>query len=626
MPLDIRPSFQNLRNRILTICGGLLILIGSLGIIGWLTNSPTLLQISHDYPPIRMNAALGFILTGLGLIGIALNIKNLSLSTGIIIILMGYLTLMQYILGIDFGIDQLFIKSYLHLGTLPPGRPPPQVALSQILAGVAFILMPWRRQRQTIAVFIAIIALIIFCTGLLSTMGYVVGIKPTYGWGLLTQVSLLVAFGLIILGLGLNAPVWPKKPTGRVNVQKVRNSILAYTSIGAFTIAILAGVTAAMPIYVKFEKIERQDMQIFLRDKVLAIENLLNGYKEISIQIGNETNRVDLLEDLEIGKISLKTYREAMEGILKDALQFSKMLKGIIILDSKGEVIISKGARIPKEWWPNFATTKIGTNWGEIQIFDGRPFGVVSNPILGRKGDHIGTDLILFSLHDIIPLFQPMKEGWKKKESLSLGSIDMKGKIKLITTSPEKPLSIHEIVKPEPTQQIAVEKALKGETSILDSSEPSKRPLIVAFTPIPGTLWGALLTLPTEEFYFDVNKAFIIIFSLVLIFGLVGSLGTLIFLRPLAGGIILHASELERQIEDAKQAIKTLSGLIPICSICRKIREDDGYWKSLEEYIATHTEAMLSHGICQDCMKTNYPEEYAQIYPENKIKPTTKPE
>src|SRR3990167_7613835 len=119
MPLDIRPSFQNLRNRILTICGGLLILIGSLGIIGWLTNSPTLLQISHDYPPIRMNAALGFILTGLGLIGIALNIKNLSLSTGIIIILMGYLTLMQYILGIDFGIDQLFIKSYLHLGTLP---------------------------------------------------------------------------------------------------------------------------------------------------------------------------------------------------------------------------------------------------------------------------------------------------------------------------------------------------------------------------------------------------------------------------------------------------------------------------------------------------------------------------
>ncbi|GAB4547249.1 MAG: hypothetical protein Kow0063_41880 [Anaerolineae bacterium] len=51
-----------------------------------------------------------------------------------------------------------------------------------------------------------------------------------------------------------------------------------------------------------------------------------------------------------------------------------------------------------------------------------------------------------------------------------------------------------------------------------------------------------------------------------------------------------------------------LSGLLPICASCKKIRDDEGYWHSVEVYIRDHSEADFSHGICPDCMQKLYPD------------------
>lgn len=66
--------------------------------------------------------------------------------------------------------------------------------------------------------------------------------------------------------------------------------------------------------------------------------------------------------------------------------------------------------------------------------------------------------------------------------------------------------------------------------------------------------------------------------------------------------------KLIRELRDALQEVKTLSGLLPICSHCKKIRDDKGYWKKIETYIQEHSEARFSHGICQDCAKKYYPD------------------
>lgn len=59
----------------------------------------------------------------------------------------------------------------------------------------------------------------------------------------------------------------------------------------------------------------------------------------------------------------------------------------------------------------------------------------------------------------------------------------------------------------------------------------------------------------------------------------------------------------EIELEKALNDIKTLQGIIPICSYCHNIRNDEGAWNHLEEYIAQHSEATFSHGICPKCEK-----------------------
>jgi response regulator RpfG family c-di-GMP phosphodiesterase len=66
--------------------------------------------------------------------------------------------------------------------------------------------------------------------------------------------------------------------------------------------------------------------------------------------------------------------------------------------------------------------------------------------------------------------------------------------------------------------------------------------------------------------------------------------------------------KLIRELQEALAKVKKLSGLIPICSSCKKIRDDKGYWNQLEKYLLEHSDATLSHGLCPDCAKDLYPE------------------
>lgn len=66
--------------------------------------------------------------------------------------------------------------------------------------------------------------------------------------------------------------------------------------------------------------------------------------------------------------------------------------------------------------------------------------------------------------------------------------------------------------------------------------------------------------------------------------------------------------ELIVQLRTALANVKTLSGLLPICSNCKKVRNDEGYWEQLEEYLSSQSEAQVTHGICPECRAKLYPE------------------
>jgi PAS domain S-box-containing protein len=66
--------------------------------------------------------------------------------------------------------------------------------------------------------------------------------------------------------------------------------------------------------------------------------------------------------------------------------------------------------------------------------------------------------------------------------------------------------------------------------------------------------------------------------------------------------------QLIRDLQSALANVKSLSGLLPICAGCKKIRDDKGYWDQVESYIQKHSEAKFSHGLCPDCIKKWYPD------------------
>jgi len=89
--------------------------------------------------------------------------------------------------------------------------------------------------------------------------------------------------------------------------------------------------------------------------------------------------------------------------------------------------------------------------------------------------------------------------------------------------------------------------------------------------------------------------------------------------RDEAGNVVLnltHATDItsrkraeealeeeRRRLQQALDEVKTLRGIVPICANCKKIRDDNGYWSQVEQYVSDHTEAKFSHGICPACFE-----------------------
>lgn len=86
------------------------------------------------------------------------------------------------------------------------------------------------------------------------------------------------------------------------------------------------------------------------------------------------------------------------------------------------------------------------------------------------------------------------------------------------------------------------------------------------------------------------------------------ALGFTVYLAAVLNRMIRTIQRESRQREEARAEVKVLSGMLPICMSCKKIRDDQGYWNQLESYIHEHSDAVFSHGMCPECMKIHYPE------------------
>jgi len=127
-----------------------------------------------------------------------------------------------------------------------------------------------------------------------------------------------------------------------------------------------------------------------------------------------------------------------------------------------------------------------------------------------------------------------------------------------------------------------------------------------------GLIWIAVVSLPSALFIFfpgpfnanAYSGQFLIALVIAFIFNVVLSY----LLESLRARFNLRLKSQNAELMNALADVKKLSGFIPICSSCKKIRDDKGFWNQLEKYILDHSEAKFSHGICPECAEKLYPE------------------
>ncbi|MEA3642945.1 MAG: ATP-binding protein [Lamprobacter sp.] len=209
----------------------------------------------------QYNTALGFVLSGVGLWACGGQRGSLVLVVGFLVSLIAALTLSQYALGIDLGIDQLLMAHEIRVGTSHPGRMAPNTALSFVLFGGSLLLMSGGRGslRWRLA---GILAGVVAGLGMVALLGYLLALPTAYGWGQLTKMALHTALAFTLLGGGCIALVWIHEQERQEWIAIVVGILLA-----TLTLALWRAVQAGQSV----ETTGRAELLLLLFGLVMAV-------------------------------------------------------------------------------------------------------------------------------------------------------------------------------------------------------------------------------------------------------------------------------------------------------------------------------------------------------------------
>ena len=146
--------------------------------------------------------------------------------------------------------------------------------------------------------------------------------------------------------------------------------------------------------------------------------------------------------------------------------------------------------------------------------------------------------------------------------------------------------------------------ALKGKSGTIIGLDYRGETVIAAHEPVREVGIGIVAKIDLSEVRAPFIRAGIISFVIGIIMLIAGAA---LFIR-VTNPLIVKLEETINEFKIALQKVKVLSGLIPICASCKKIRDDKGYWNQLESYLKAHSDADFTHGICPECVKKLYPQ------------------
>jgi PAS domain S-box-containing protein len=175
-------------------------LFGLLVIVAWYAHWTAFLQISPDSAAVKYNAGLVFILCSVGIALLSTRFARPAVACGALAIVIGTLTLFEYLTASSFSIDQIFVRDYIFSTGDFPGRMSQLTAGCYILLGTGVVVAA-AGDRTRLLVVIAALACVVALIATFALFGYAFGIEEAYGWGADTRMAAPTAAALLILSI-----------------------------------------------------------------------------------------------------------------------------------------------------------------------------------------------------------------------------------------------------------------------------------------------------------------------------------------------------------------------------------------------------------------------------------------
>lgn len=175
---------------------------------GWYLHSSTLVQIRPDFAPMKFNTALCFFLSASGLFFWVFHKPKLTLTAGLLIVLIALLTIGEYLFSRSFGIDTLFMMPFTDYRSSAPGRMTLNACVCFLLTGISLILLvifrKFKKHKLCNPFFIALMGSIVLSIPMITMVGYVTGVDGFIAWKHFSGMALHTSVLFIIIGICLN--------------------------------------------------------------------------------------------------------------------------------------------------------------------------------------------------------------------------------------------------------------------------------------------------------------------------------------------------------------------------------------------------------------------------------------
>jgi sensor domain CHASE-containing protein len=526
-------------------------------IAGWLLRAPVLIQLYPNLAPMQFNTALCILLGGAALIIWSWGRAPGAIPVlGGIIALVGCLTLGEYASQRNLGIDQLLFRCYIMTETSSPGRMSPVSAFCFVLTGSALLCLTRRARGGWRPMAIASAAAVMISISSVAILGYIYGLPGTYGWGQLTRIAVhtAVAFALfgwallliawnIALRPGERSPRWLPIPLalGAVSGSIILSFALQSRQDDQIAQTVKAGAEGA-----------RNQVALRMDARIRALARMadrweFSGPPPRAVWEADASSYIRDFPDLQA--IEWIDAGHRVRWVVPLAGNEEKINLNLT-LEERRQAAVAQAEREGKP----VLTRPVGLFRGGV--------GFILYVPLVVNGHSDGLIAAVFDAQTCLARY------------LSLGVAE--GEAIQIYDGDEVFFQRDAGAGPASPNWVAWEKIdLHGATwqmRIWPTPELAER----LDPPLPQVIlvagWLAAVLLATVCFYGQRSSR--------------------------------HAAESDRAnaaLQAALDKVKTLEGLLPICSGCKRVRDDGGYWNQIDTYLQHHTNASISHGYCPEC-------------------------